>query len=65
MKSTQRDDGRQGIVSQQKHLSFYEENYILEPEDYEEDRGYFEYERMVSVLQWTFLESSYLNLSYP
>lgn len=29
---------------QQKELSFYEENYILEPEDYEIDNCYFTFE---------------------
>jgi len=31
-------------LSQQKKLSFYEENYILEPDDYEIDKGYFMFE---------------------
>jgi hypothetical protein len=45
MKSnTKGNDGQQTCISQQKHLSFYEENYILEPEDNEKDNGYFEYE---------------------
>lgn len=42
--NTQRNDDQQSCISQQKHLSFYEENYILEPEDYEKDNGYLEYE---------------------
>ncbi len=42
--STQRNDIQQGCISQQRKLSFYEENYILEPEDYENDNDYFNYE---------------------
>ena len=41
---TQRNHDPQSCISQRKHLSFYEENYILEPEDYEHDNGYFDYE---------------------
>ncbi len=33
-----------GRLSPQKQLSFYEENYILEPDDYEVDYGYFLFE---------------------
>lgn len=35
---------QEGRLSQQKKLSFYEENYILEPDDYEIDKGYFLFE---------------------
>lgn len=42
--NTQRNDIQQGCISQQRKLSFYEENYILEPEDYENDNGYLKYE---------------------
>ncbi|MCF6132512.1 hypothetical protein [Flavobacterium wongokense] len=42
--NTQRNGIQQGSVSQYKTLSFYEENYILEPEDFEKDNGYFVYE---------------------
>ena len=54
--STQRNIGKQSGVSQQKQLSFYEENYILEPEDYEKDNGYFQYESESDVL---YFEESY------
>lgn len=42
--NTQRNNNLEGCISQQRKLSFYEENYILEPEDLDEDKGYFEYE---------------------
>lgn len=42
--STQRNNSSQATVSQQKKLSFYEEHYILEPDDYGKDNCYFEYE---------------------
>ena len=42
--NTQRNGDPQSCISQQRKLSFYEENYILEPEDYENDNGYFDYE---------------------
>lgn len=41
--STQGYNDQIGCVSQKK-LSFYEENYILEPEDDTIDKGYFLFE---------------------
>lgn len=54
--NTQRNDNQQSCISQQKNLSFYEENYILEPEDYNQDNGYFQYESDDTVVS---LEESY------
>lgn len=42
--TTSGNDSQQSNIPQQKKLSFYEENYILEPEDYQKDNGYFGYE---------------------
>ncbi len=41
--NTQGFNDHAGCVSQNK-LSFYEENYILEPEDITADNHYFEFE---------------------
>lgn len=46
----QRNDSSINCISQPKHLSFYEENYILEPEDYNRDNGYFQYESDESIV---------------
>ena len=54
--NTQRNDNQPSCVSQQRHLSFYEEHYILEPEDYEEDNGYLQYESDDTVV---YLEENY------
>lgn len=45
MKNTSKEThNRPSGTSQPKHLSFYEENYLLEPEEYAKDNGYFDYE---------------------
>lgn len=42
--TTSGNTNQYGDVPQSVSLSFYEENYILEPEDYEADNGYLSYE---------------------
>ncbi len=42
--TTHRHNDQIGCVSQKRHLSFYEENYILEPDDANTDNGYFQFE---------------------
>lgn len=42
--STQRNDSPKGNISQQKRLSFYEENYILEPENPYDETGNYNYD---------------------
>ncbi len=57
MKSnTQRNDNQTSCVSQQRNLSFYEEHYILEPEDYDQDNGFLQYESDDSLV---YLEENY------
>ena len=43
-KSTQGNTNQMGYVSQLKKLSFYEENYILEPVDINADNHYLDFE---------------------
>jgi hypothetical protein len=53
---TQGNQNTQTAISD-RHLSFYEENYILEPEDYEKDNGYFVYEGDISSGYLTLLSN--------
>lgn len=45
-------------TSPEKHLSFYEENYLLEPEDHQKDNEYFNYESDEN-LELVYAEYSY------
>lgn len=42
--NTKGNDGSQNRTPQNKHLSFYEENYILEPEDPRDENGKYVYD---------------------
>jgi hypothetical protein len=54
---TQGNKSRQIAIFQERQLSFYEENYILEPEDYEKDNGYFMYEGDASAEYLTLMSN--------
>lgn len=53
--NTERNDSQQGSVSQQHKLSFYEENYILEPESNDDDSFYYETNQVYNLGKMDFI----------
>lgn len=53
--NTERNDSQQGSISQQKRLSFYEENYILEPENPDDDSSFYDSNQIYNLGKMDFI----------